>query len=77
MRCPYKWGLVKYPISPCIKCRINKRKNPPFHEVKFKDIVHLIKCYKCPSKLGKENYQTDPCTKCRNNIYASSQKKKN
>jgi hypothetical protein len=74
MRCPYKWGFVKCPISPCIECRISKRKNPPFPEVKFKDIAHLIKCYKCPYKSGKKNYSTDPCTKCQNK-YSSSQKK--
>ena len=32
--CPYAAGLIKCIVSPCIECRLNKRKTHPFSELK-------------------------------------------
>jgi len=29
-QCPYHLGLIKTLVDPCIKCRMEKRKTPPF-----------------------------------------------
>ena len=29
-QCPYHLGMIKPIIDPCIKCRMDKRKTPPF-----------------------------------------------
>jgi hypothetical protein len=35
-RCPYHLGLIKTLVNPCIKCRMEKRKTPPFPTPIFK-----------------------------------------
>lgn len=37
LKCPYKLGLIKCPVSPCPQCKESKSKKPPFPEAEIKE----------------------------------------
>lgn len=47
--CPYKLGLVKPKLDPCIDCMMSKRKTHPFGTIAPTTVITF--CPKCGGKI--------------------------
>jgi len=56
--CPYKLGIIKCVVNPCIECRMRNSSEHPFPDIK---IIHENK--QCPD-CGSNHFIGNKCAVC-------------